>query len=146
MGRCRKSDEKVTSSSGNQVWKNTNLHRKSKNQKIALFQIHFRTGYFLENFSCGRQICVFSISKSFFLHFQNFVRIKSVTTHFLQGYFCKNWWHSLCWLLGMSIVTDFGKIKRTYHLPFQDCIKIPCWKGKVPPTKIFTGVTISFSP
>ena len=24
--------------------------------------------------------------------------------------------------LGMSIVTNFGKIERAYHLPFQDCI------------------------
>ena len=48
--------------------------------------------------------------------------------------------------LGMSILTDFGKIERTYRLPFQDCIKIPCGKGKVPPTNIFTCVTFSFFP
>ena len=48
--------------------------------------------------------------------------------------------------VGMSIVTNFGKIERTYHLPFQDCKKIPCGKGKVPPTKIFTSVTFSFIP
>ena len=25
--------------------------------------------------------------------------------------------------IGMSIVTNFGKIKHTYHLPFPDCIR-----------------------
>ena len=48
--------------------------------------------------------------------------------------------------LGLSILTNFGKIERTYHLPFQDCIKMPCGKGKVSPTKIFTCMTFSFFP
>ena len=46
--------------------------------------------------------------------------------------------------LGLSILTDFGKIERTYRLPFQDCIEIPCGKGIVPQTKIFTCVTFLF--
>ena len=33
------------------------------------------------------------------------------------------------------------KIECAYHLLFQDCIKIPCGKGKVPSKKIFTCVT-----
>ena len=34
----------------------------------------------------------------------------------------------------------------TYHQAFPDCIKVPCGKRKVPPTKIFTSVTFSFFP
>ena len=75
MGRCRKSDVKVTFSSGHQVWKNANLHRKCKNRKtkkIASFQINIRKGLFSWkcNFCPGRQICVFKSPNLFFLCFK----------------------------------------------------------------------------
>ena len=44
-------------------------------------------------------------------------------------------------ILGLSILTNFGKIERTYHLPFQGGSKTTCVNGKVPPTKKFTCVT-----
>ena len=43
--------------------------------------------------------------------------------------------------LGLSILTNFGKIERTYHLPFQGGSKTTCVNGKVPPTKEYTYVT-----
>ena len=41
----------------------------------------------------------------------------------------------------MSIVTNFGKIERTYHLPFHGGQKTMSVSGRVPPTKKFTCVT-----
>ena len=43
--------------------------------------------------------------------------------------------------LDWSIFTNFGKIERTYHLPFQGGSKTSCVDGKVPRTKKFTRVT-----
>ena len=43
--------------------------------------------------------------------------------------------------LGMSIVTNFGKIERTYHLPFQGGSRMTCVNEKIPPMKKFTSVT-----
>ena len=43
--------------------------------------------------------------------------------------------------MGMSIVTNFRKIKRACHLPFQGGSKTMCVNGKVSPTKKFTFVT-----
>ena len=43
--------------------------------------------------------------------------------------------------VGWSIFTNFGKIERTYRLPFQGGSKTTCVNGKVPPTKKFTRVT-----
>ena len=41
----------------------------------------------------------------------------------------------------MSIVTNFEKIERTYHLPFQGGQKTMCVNGKVSPMKKFTCMT-----
>ena len=43
--------------------------------------------------------------------------------------------------MGTSIVTNFGEIERTCHLPIRGGSKMMCVNGKVPPTKKFTCVT-----
>ena len=44
-------------------------------------------------------------------------------------------------IVGISILTNFGKIERTYHLLFQGGLKTMCVNGKVSSTKKFTCVT-----